>query len=209
MTGEARPIGAVLVDVKKSVGKVAKRERNQQQGFSFRGVDATVNAVAPALIDHGVLTIPRLVSERVEAFKTAKGSEMFRSVVTVSYLFLGPAGDSIEAVVPGEASDSLDKATSKAMSVAYRTALLQTLSLPTDTPDPDSFNPPAAAASEPSDRSRLTQAKAKVWKLAQDRGWTSDQLADHYRQATSKVIGEATAGMLYDYAKKLDSGGQE
>ena len=42
-------------------------------------------------------------------------------------------------VVIGEAGDSGDKATPKAMSVALRTALLQTLMLPTDEPDPDSF----------------------------------------------------------------------
>src|SRR5690606_34079164 len=36
----------------------------------------------------------------------------------------------------GEAMDSGDKATSKAMSVAFRTALIQALALPTDEPDP-------------------------------------------------------------------------
>jgi hypothetical protein len=39
--------------------------------------------------------------------------------------------------VPGEAFDSGDKATAKAMSVAFRIALLQGLSLPTDETDPD------------------------------------------------------------------------
>jgi hypothetical protein len=38
----------------------------------------------------------------------------------------------------GEASDAGDKSTPKAMSVAYRTFLLQSLCLPTDEPDPDS-----------------------------------------------------------------------
>ena len=35
--------------------------------------------------------------------------------------------------------DSGDKATPKAMSVAFRIALLQALALPTDEPDPDSY----------------------------------------------------------------------
>jgi hypothetical protein len=37
----------------------------------------------------------------------------------------------------GEAADAGDKATSKAHSVAYRTCLLQALSIPTHEPDPD------------------------------------------------------------------------
>jgi hypothetical protein len=201
----AESVVQLLTEVKKAVGKIAKREQNEQQHFSYRGVDTIVNKVAPALITFGVLTLPHLESERIEAFETTKGSKMFRAVVTVRYEFVGPGGDSIDVTVPGEASDSLDKATSKAMSVAYRTALLQVLSLPTGDPDPDSFSPPAAQSAESSDRSRLAQAKAKVWKLAQDRGWTSDQLADHYRQTTTRVIGEATASLLYAYAKDLES----
>jgi hypothetical protein len=57
--------------------------------------------------------------------------------VTVRYRFVGPGGDALETVVAAEAMDAGDKATSKAMSVAFRTALLQALALPTDDKDPD------------------------------------------------------------------------
>ena len=40
--------------------------------------------------------------------------------------------------MPGESMDFGDKGAPKAMSVAYRIALLQTLCIPTDDPDPDS-----------------------------------------------------------------------
>jgi hypothetical protein len=45
--------------------------------------------------------------------------------------------EEIEMEVCAEAIDSGDKSTAKAMSVAYRTALLQALTLPTDEKDPD------------------------------------------------------------------------
>lgn len=194
-------LSAVMDDVR----KVAKRERNQQQNFNFRGVDAVMNAVGPVFRKHGVVAMPgKILAERIEAFETGKGSKMYRAVVTVQYRFYGPAGDSLDAEMVGEASDSLDKATSKAMSVAYRTLLIQGLTLPTGDPDPDSFSPPANAKPQPeSARSKLVQAKAKVWKLAQDRGWDTGQLGEHYRAATSHVIGEATAAQLEDYADKL------
>ena len=57
--------------------------------------------------------------------------------VKVTYTFIGANGDAIKATVVGEAMDSGDKATAKAMSVAFRTALLQSLALPTDEVDPD------------------------------------------------------------------------
>lgn len=188
------------------VRKVGKGDRNQTQNFNFRGVDRVMNAVGPIFRKHQIVCLPnRIVSERIEPFETGKGSKMYRSVITVEYRFHGPAGDFLDAQVVGEASDSLDKATSKAMSVAYRTALIQALTLPTGDPDPDSFSPPPAPSAENADRSRLAQAKAKVWKLAQDRGWDSNQLADHYRQTTGRVIGEATANLLYDYVKTLEA----
>ena len=52
--------------------------------------------------------------------------------VVVAYTFTAPDGSSIVTSAAGEAMDSGDKATPKAMSVAYRTALLQALCLPTD-----------------------------------------------------------------------------
>lgn len=194
-----------LSDAMQDIRKVGKTERNQQQNFNFRGVDRVMNAAGPVFRKHRIVCLPnKIMSERIEPFETSKGSKMYRSVVTVQYRFHGPAGDFLDAEVVGEASDSLDKATSKAMSVAYRTALIQALTLPTGDPDPDSFSPPAEQSAESTDRSRLAQAKAKVWKLAQGRGWDSNQLADHYRQTTSRVIGEATASLLYDYAKSLE-----
>jgi hypothetical protein len=60
--------------------------------------------------------------------------------VVVSFRFYGPAGDNIACSTPGEAFDSGDKATPKAMSVAFRTALLQALCLPTDEVDVDATN---------------------------------------------------------------------
>jgi hypothetical protein len=55
----------------------------------------------------------------------------------VTYRFTAPDGSHLETTVAGEAQDYGDKATPKAMSVAFRTALLQALALPTDEPDPD------------------------------------------------------------------------
>lgn len=109
-------------------------------GFNFRGIDATVNAVGPVFRELGIVgPIPELKGIEYDVVTTGKDRKMNRVRVQVLFRFLGPNSDELSALVPGEAMDTGDKATAKAMSVAMRIALLQTLCLPTQEPDPDSF----------------------------------------------------------------------
>ena len=136
-TGETPTVVQALSLVMADIGAVAKSGVNQQQKFYFRGVDAVVNAASPAFRRRGVVVIPTLLEKSRTSSQTKSGSTLNVVEVTVKYTFHGPAGDSVCAVVAAEAFDSGDKATAKAMSVAFRTALLQTLALPTDEADPD------------------------------------------------------------------------
>lgn len=130
-----------LANVMVEVQAVSKTDRNSQQGFNFRGIDAVVNAVGPALRKHSVIVTPSVLSHTYETIEIGRNrTQMAHVVVKVAYRFHGPAGDHIDAVVIGEAMDSGDKAVAKAMSVAFRIALLQALALPTDEPDPDSYS---------------------------------------------------------------------
>lgn len=138
-TGETPTVVQALSAVMADVRAVAKKERNTSQGggFYFRGIDAVVNAVGPALRTHGVVVTPHLDHIDRREGRTSKGGTLNYVAVIVTYTFTGPAGDTMTATVPGEAFDSGDKATAKAMSVAFRTCLLQALTLPTDEADPD------------------------------------------------------------------------
>ena len=119
------------------VRAVGKDGYNEQQGFSFRGVDGVVNAVGPALREHGVLVTPRVLDKSYRDFETSRGALMHECIVEVEYTFTGPEGDTLVGSSLGESADSGDKGTAKAMSVAYRTWWLQALCIPTDEPDPD------------------------------------------------------------------------
>lgn len=134
---ETQKIYAALAAVMADVDHVSKRDRNEHQKFLFRGIDAVVNAVGPALRKHKVIVVPDV--ERVEYMPvTTTGNKPSTACrVVVAYTFIAVDGSSVTAKVAGEAWDSGDKATPKAMSVAFRTALLQALALPTDEPDPD------------------------------------------------------------------------
>lgn len=121
-----------------AVQGIRKGDRNSQQGFNFRGIDAVLNAVGPALREHKVTIIPTAESIEIERYQTAKGGQMQGVIARMTYTVYGPAGDFFTGSAYGQAADAGDKAVSKAQSVAYRTFLLQGLTVPTDEPDPDS-----------------------------------------------------------------------
>lgn len=129
-----------LLAVMGEVQAIGKNERNQQQNFNFRGIDAVVNAVGPAFRKHGVICTPHLLKSARRQYETGRGTIMMESMVEVEYRFVAQDGSSTSCVVPGESSDAGDKGLSKAMSVAYRTALLQVLCIPTDDQDPDAVS---------------------------------------------------------------------
>lgn len=137
----ALPIAQAMNAIMKEVGAIAKKDKNTSQGFNFRGIDSVVNAVSPALQKHGVIVVPSVEDYEYATVEIGRNRTAMGHVkVKVTYTFIGASGDSIKATVVGEAMDAGDKATAKAMSVAFRTALLQALSLPTDEPDPDSLS---------------------------------------------------------------------
>lgn len=135
MTSE---IYSLMSKVMEDVGAVKKGDRNDHQKFNFRGIDAVVNAVSPALRSHGVVVTPHVIDYQYETVQVGNPPKNMASVrVLVRYTFHAPDGSMIETVTPGESFDSGDKATAKAMSVAFRTCLIQALCLPTDETDPD------------------------------------------------------------------------
>lgn len=112
---------------------ISKDRRNQQQGFNFRGIDQVYNALAPALVNHGLLILPRITERTVTERTTQKGAVLFYVVVKAEFDFVSTEDGSIHTVTTyGEAMDSGDKATNKAMSIAYKYAAFQAFCIPTE-----------------------------------------------------------------------------
>lgn len=112
---------------------IKKDSVNQQQRFNFRGIDAVYNALAPALVKHGLLILPRM-SERSISERTGKsGGALFYVTVKAEFDFVSVEDGSVHTVTTyGEAMDSGDKATNKAMSIAYKYAAFQAFCIPTE-----------------------------------------------------------------------------
>ena len=129
----------------KKVEKIGKLGENKHQRFNFRGIDDTMNAVGPVFREYGLFVIPEVVAKQVDHAATAAGKRMTTVHLEVRYTIAHEDGSSFQGTAPGEANDTSDKATAKAMSVALRTFLLQSMLIPTGDLDPDSFSDSAQA----------------------------------------------------------------
>lgn len=133
---------AIMGDLK----AIGKDQYNTHQKFAFRGIDQFINALHPLLVKHEVFITLNTGSHNEEVREVTrrtgdKGWDKHASL-TVTYTFTTIDGSSVSSTVPGEAIDSGDKATSKALAMAFKYCLIQTFCVPTlDMEDPDSLSP--------------------------------------------------------------------
>jgi hypothetical protein len=107
----------------------------------------------------GLVILPgRMREHRRETRTTSKGSTLNVALVRVRYRLIGPDGTSTSGEAWGEAHDSGDKATQKALSQAYKSFTLQLFSIPTEgsaEDEPDRTNEPGRPfAAEEVERAR-------------------------------------------------------
>ena len=123
-------INAVQTDLAKT--GISKDSKNTAQGFNFRGIDAVYNALSPIMAKHGLCILPRMLSRTCEERVNAKGTALFYVTVEAEFDFVAAEDGSKHTVKTyGEAMDSADKATNKAMSAAYKYAAFQSFAIPT------------------------------------------------------------------------------
>lgn len=128
------------------VGAIGKDKKNQQQGFMYRGVDDVMNALQPAFVKHNIFVVPEVLEQTREERTTKNGGQLLYSILKVKFTFYADDGSSVSATVVGEGMDSADKASNKAMSVAFKYACFQVFCIPTEEMvDPDSEAPPQSS----------------------------------------------------------------
>lgn len=130
-------IHAAMIQAMREVDAVGKDGRNTQQNYNFRGIDGVLNALGPALRNAGIYVTSELVKIDYRDTLTTGEKKTRECTVRVRYTFHAEDGSSVTTEAPGEALDQSDKGAPKAMSVAFRTALIQTYALPTQEPTTD------------------------------------------------------------------------
>ena len=139
---EEKLIFQKMTSILKETKAITKSEKNQQQGFKFRGIDNVMNDLHELFAKNDVFILQEVQDFTVDARPTAKGGTLFYTRAKIKFRYMTTDGSSVETVNVGEAMDSGDKGMNKAMSIALKYSLLQMFLIPTEEPkDPDRDTP--------------------------------------------------------------------
>ena len=196
-----------LVAILGELPAIGKTQRNVQQGFMFRGHDDILNALNPLLAKHGVFVVPEVLERIPGQRTTAKGNIMFEVNLHVRYSFIGEAGDVVLASAWGEGTDSGDKATSKAMTMAFKSVLNQAFAISSaetvdadadtaedsvsDTPD----EPPEPMSSQ-EDWDRMVTLLAKLEAVSSTKGTAGETWEQYAARWVKEQFSKDTADKL-------------
>lgn len=204
-------ICAVMSDIGQT--GIAKGRKNQQQGYSFRGIDDVYNELNALLSKHHLVMTPRILEREVAERQSAKGGALFYVTVEAEFDFISAEDGSKHTVRTfGEAMDSGDKATNKAMSAAYKYAAMMVFCIPTEGDNdadhtthevaPKAMAKPVSAAEQKRGLAAIDQDLldchtgldvdrcADIWKsIAKRDGWSKD----YQIEAAKKFAGRREA----------------
>lgn len=183
------------------VGAVTKGDFNQYDKYKFRGIDAVMNALNPAMRKNGIFVVPEVLEHHQEERQSQKGGLMIYTICKVKYTFYAKDGSSLDAVVVGEAMDRSDKSTNKAMSAAFKYACFQTFCIPTEEmQDADSESPQVKPKD---DRTGEPAYPPRAEMIAHIQKWYQlDKLLTAYRIESIEQLEDAQVMALYQ--KGLD-----
>jgi len=134
-----KAINSVQTELSK-VGITKSRTNTQGAGYKFRGIDDIFNTISPLLAEYKLCILPRVIARDCVERISQRGLALFYVTVEVEFDFVSSEDGSKHTIKTfGEAMDSGDKATNKAMSAAYKYAALQAFAIPTEG-DNDSDN---------------------------------------------------------------------
>ena len=175
-------INAVQLDLSKE--GITKNRKNQQQNYNFRGIDDVFNALSPLLAKHKLCILPRILARTCEERQTKSGGSKSYVTVEAEFDFVSAVDGSKHIVRTfGEAMDSADKATNKAMSAAYKYAAFQAFAIPTEGDnDADAHTP------TPAPRQTAKPAPAPAPKPAPVQ---EQMMTDQQRRILMSIYGDA------------------
>jgi hypothetical protein len=110
---------------------IGKGRTNAQEHYQFRSIDDVYNRLSPVLAKHKLCILPQVLEHNAVERHGSEGALLLSVTLKVAYHIISAEDGSSHVIeVFGEALDEGDKATSKAMSAAYKYALLQAFCIP-------------------------------------------------------------------------------
>jgi hypothetical protein len=179
--------------VARELGRVGipKTNFNSIGRYQYRSIDDVLHGLSPLLAKHRLCALPRVL-ERTSVERVGLNGS-YRSMVSlkIAYDLVSAQDASIHTIeIFGEAHDDSDKATARAMSSAFKSAMLQAFCIPVSGSDyPDS--PP-------------TKVEGRELQPAPVQGW--DHWADDIKEMVSICVSREALSRVQDqYRDELQS----
>ncbi|HET7596315.1 MAG TPA: ERF family protein [Burkholderiales bacterium] len=185
-------IAAVMHDMA-SEG-IGKNRKNQQQNYNFRGIDDVYNALAPVLAKHQLCMLPRVLSREVVERQTKSGGALFYTTVEAEFDLVSAVDGSTHTIrTVGEAMDSADKSSNKAMSAAYKYAAMQAFCIPTEGDNDADAHTPDVAARPAQPRMATDEQRDLIQTLASAVHKPIKDICDAYAKSTGREVASLKA----------------
>lgn len=121
---------------------VPKGHLNVRDQYFYRSTDDVVNCLSPLLAQHKLVLLPRVLERTVAKWTGEQDQRLLSVTVKMAFDFVSVEDGSSHTVEAyGEALDPSDKATAKAMTAAYKSAVVQAFCIPTAGEDADAASP--------------------------------------------------------------------
>ena len=122
-------INAITAEL--STNGIAKSRTNEVDDYKYRSIDDVLDRLAPLLAKHKLCVLPKALERTVTERRDEQNHLLMQVVVRVEFTLTSVEdGTSHTVEAYGEALDGGDKATAKAMSAAYKAAMVQTFCIP-------------------------------------------------------------------------------
>ena len=110
---------------------IAKSRSNEVDDYKYRSIDDVLDRLAPLLAKHKLCALPRALERTVTERIDEQNHPLLHVALRVEFALTSVKdGTSHTVEAYGEALDGGDKATAKAMSAAYKAAMVQTFCIP-------------------------------------------------------------------------------
>lgn len=207
-TNTPAKVYAAINDVQAALAKkgIGKGRRNDQQNYAFRGIDDVYNVLSPLLAAHKLSILPRVLSRQLTERQARGGGALFSVALEVEFdIVCSTDGSKHTVKVYGEAMDSADKATNKAMSAAYKYAAFMTFAIPVvgETLDADAKDHKVKfGAEKPAniDKVKDTDTVSAAQRIALKKVWTkagkTDKVVADYLAAAYAIEDGSTSKIL-------------
>lgn len=161
---EARSLVKKLCRILKAIDHIEKKGRNKEQGYDFVRESDVKAELRSLFAEENVWPSPDVEDASYVEFPTKSGGVMHFCRLKVRITFEdGDTGETRSCRVMGEAMDSGDKASNKALTAAVKVALLQSMLIPTgDDTENDQKPEKHTAKPQPPAPPKPTEADIKV-----------------------------------------------